>query len=41
MKDVLAEAGLTVEEVMSRFTMFNTYQVQEQARETLAEGEGK
>ena len=29
MKDVLAEAGLTVDEVMSRMTMFNTYQVQE------------
>lgn len=37
MKDVLAEAGLTVEEVMSRFTMFNTYQVQ--AR--MVEEEGK
>jgi hypothetical protein len=31
MKDVLAEAGLTVESVMSRFTMFNAYQVQERA----------
>ncbi|NLF01374.1 MAG: NADH:ubiquinone oxidoreductase [Anaerolineales bacterium] len=31
MKDVLAEAGLTVEEVMSRLTLFNTYQVQERA----------
>jgi len=30
MKDVLTEAGLTVEEMMSRFTMFNTYRVQEQ-----------
>jgi len=29
MKDVLADAGLTAEEVMARFTMFNTYQVQE------------
>jgi coenzyme F420-reducing hydrogenase gamma subunit len=37
MKDVLAEAGLTVEEVMSRLTMFNTYQLQEQ----WAEEEGK
>lgn len=35
MKDVLSEAGLTVEEVMARFTMFNTYQV----RERQAEGE--
>jgi coenzyme F420-reducing hydrogenase gamma subunit len=33
MKDVLAEAGLSVEEVMSRFTMFNTYVVQEAAAE--------
>ena len=33
MKDVLAEAGLTVEEVMSRMTMFNTYQLQEQMAE--------
>ena len=33
MQDVLEEAGLTVEEVMSRFTMFNTYQVQEQMAE--------
>ncbi len=33
MKDVLAEAGLTVEEVMSRFTMFNAYQVQERMAE--------
>jgi sulfhydrogenase subunit delta len=41
MQDVLAEAGLTVEEVLSRFTMFNTYQVQERAHEALAEGEGK
>ncbi len=30
MKEVLDEAGLTVEEIMGRFTMFNTYQVQEQ-----------
>lgn len=30
MKDVLIEAGLTVEEMMSRFTMFNAYRVQEQ-----------
>ena len=37
MKDVLAEAGLTVEEVMSRMTMFNTYQLQEQ----MAEEEGR
>ena len=37
MKDVLAEAGLTVEDILSRFTMFNTYQVQERA----AEEEGK
>ena len=29
MKDVLAEAGLTVEDVLSRFTMFNTYQVKD------------
>ncbi len=29
MKDVLAEAGLTVEQVMSRMTMFNTYPLQE------------
>jgi coenzyme F420-reducing hydrogenase gamma subunit len=33
MKDVLAEAGLTVEAVMSRFTMFNTYQMQERMAE--------
>jgi sulfhydrogenase subunit delta len=33
MKDVLTEAGLTVEQVMSRFTMFNTYVVQEMAEE--------
>jgi sulfhydrogenase subunit delta len=33
MKDVLIEAGLTVEEMMSRFTMFNTYRVQEQMAE--------
>jgi sulfhydrogenase subunit delta len=33
MKDVLAEGGLTVEAVMSRFTMFNTYQMQEQMAE--------
>jgi coenzyme F420-reducing hydrogenase gamma subunit len=33
MKDVLAEAGLTVEEVMSRMTMFNTYQLQERMAE--------
>jgi len=38
MKDVLAEAGLTVEAVMSRLTMFNTYQVQERMAE---EEEGK
>lgn len=31
MKEVLDEFGLTVDEVMGRFTMFNTYQVQEQA----------
>jgi coenzyme F420-reducing hydrogenase gamma subunit len=37
MKDVLAKAGLTVEEVMSRMTMFNTYQLQEQ----LVEEEGR
>ena len=37
MKDVLADAGLTVDEVMGRFTMFNAYQVQER----LAEGETK
>jgi coenzyme F420-reducing hydrogenase gamma subunit len=37
MKDVLDEAGLTVEEVLSRFTMFNAYQVQER----MAEEEGK
>jgi len=37
MKDVLAEAGLTVEELMSRMTMFNTYQLQEQ----MAEEEGR
>jgi coenzyme F420-reducing hydrogenase gamma subunit len=29
MKDVLEEAGLTVEQVMSRMTMFNTYPLQE------------
>jgi hypothetical protein len=29
MKDVLEEAGLTVEEAIQRFTMFNTYQVKE------------
>jgi len=33
MKDVLAEAGLTVEEVLSRMTMFNTYQLQERVAE--------
>ncbi|MBN1953544.1 MAG: NADH:ubiquinone oxidoreductase [Anaerolineae bacterium] len=33
MKDVLAKAGLTVEEIMSRFTMFNTYQLQERMAE--------
>ncbi len=27
MKDVLSDAGLTVEEIMARFTMFNTYRV--------------
>jgi hypothetical protein len=32
MKDVLAEAGLTVEEIMARFTMFNTYPLQEAGR---------
>ena len=37
MKDVLAEAGLTVDDILSRFTMFNAYQMQEQA----AEEEGK
>jgi hypothetical protein len=37
MEDVLDEAGLTVEEVLSRFTMFNAYQVQER----MAEEEGK
>ena len=37
MKDVLADAGLTVDEVMSRFTMFNSYQV----RERQAQGEKK
>jgi hypothetical protein len=26
MKDVLAEAGLTVEELMSKMTMFNAYE---------------
>jgi len=31
MKEVLDEFGLTVDEVMGRFTMFNAYQVQEQA----------
>ncbi|RLC87766.1 MAG: NADH:ubiquinone oxidoreductase [Chloroflexi bacterium] len=31
MKEVLDEFGLTLDEVMGRFTMFNTYQVQEQA----------
>ena len=40
MKDVLAEAGLSVEEIMHRFTMFNTYVVQQQAQEAVAE-EGK
>ncbi len=29
MKEVLARAGLTVEEIQSRFTMFNTYPLQE------------
>jgi coenzyme F420-reducing hydrogenase gamma subunit len=29
MKDVLARAGLTVEEIQDRFTMFNTYPLQE------------
>ncbi|HDQ73270.1 MAG TPA: NADH:ubiquinone oxidoreductase [Chloroflexi bacterium] len=29
MKDVLEEAGLTVDQVMSRMTMFNTYPLQE------------
>ncbi len=33
MMDVLAEAGLTVEEMMSRFTMYNTYRIQEQMAE--------
>ncbi len=33
MKDVLAKAGLSVEEVMSRFTMFNTHVVQKTAEE--------
>jgi coenzyme F420-reducing hydrogenase gamma subunit len=33
MKDVLADAGLTVEEMMSQFTMFNTYNVQKRAAE--------
>ena len=33
MKDVLAEAGLTVAEVMSRITMYNAYQLQERAAE--------
>ena len=33
MKDVLADAGLTVEDVLSRFTMFNAYQMQERAAE--------
>ncbi len=28
MKEVLAEANLTVDEIMGRFTMFNSYQVQ-------------
>jgi hypothetical protein len=37
MKDVLTEAGLTLEAMMSRFTMFNTYRVQEQ----MAEEKGK
>jgi coenzyme F420-reducing hydrogenase gamma subunit len=37
MKDVLAEAGLTVAELMSRMTMFNTYQLQQQ----MAEEEGR
>ena len=30
MKEVLDEFGLTVEEIVGRFTMFNAYQVQEQ-----------
>ncbi|MBU0704831.1 MAG: NADH:ubiquinone oxidoreductase [Chloroflexi bacterium] len=30
MKEVLDEVGLTVDEIMGRFTMFNAYQVQEQ-----------
>ncbi|RLD00198.1 MAG: NADH:ubiquinone oxidoreductase [Chloroflexi bacterium] len=30
MKEVLDEFGLTVDEIMGRFTMFNAYQVQEQ-----------
>jgi len=29
MQDVLAEAGLSVEDILSRFTMFNAYQMQE------------
>ena len=31
MKDVLAEVGLTVDDILARFTMFNTYQMQERA----------
>jgi hypothetical protein len=30
MKNVLAEHGLTVDQVMARMTMFNAYQLQEQ-----------
>ena len=33
MKDVLAAAGLTVEEILDRFTMFNTYPLQEAEHE--------
>jgi len=33
MKEVLAEAGLTVEETLSRFTMFNAYRVQKRRAE--------
>ena len=37
MKDVLDEAGLTIEEIMARFTMYNAYQKQqlEPVEETL------
>jgi len=41
MNDVLAEAKLTVEEIMSRFTMFNAYQMQEREREAQVAEERK